>query len=51
MAATDEYLKRAINSNKQYDDLPPKVRAVLPVADYRAKCAQALVCLAPLLCA
>ena len=39
--ATEEWVKRAILGNKQYDDLPQRVRAVLPVAEYRAKCAPA----------
>ena len=35
--ATEEWVKRAILGNKQYDDLPQRVRAVLPVSEYKAK--------------
>ena len=35
--ATEEWVKRAILSNKQYDDLPQRVRAVLPINEYKSK--------------
>ncbi len=36
--ATEEWIKRAILNNKQYEDLPARVRTVFPVAEYRLKC-------------
>ena len=36
--ATEEWIKRAILNNKQYEDLPARVRAVFPVGEYRQKC-------------
>ncbi|KAL3158901.1 hypothetical protein ABBQ32_011616 [Trebouxia sp. C0010 RCD-2024] len=35
--ATEEWVKRAIENSKTYEDLPPKVRTVLPVAEWKAK--------------
>ena len=35
--ATEEWVKRAIENSKNYEDLPPKVRTVLPVAEWKAK--------------
>lgn len=37
--ATEEWIKRAIQNGKQYEDLPPRVRSVLPVNDWKLKCA------------
>ncbi len=35
--ATEEWIKRAILNNKQYEDLPARVRQVFPVGEYRQK--------------
>ena len=35
--ATEEWVKRAIENSKTYEELPPRVRTVLPVAEWKAK--------------
>lgn len=35
--ATEEWVKRAIENSKTYEELPPRVRIVLPVAEWKAK--------------
>ena len=35
--ATDEYVARAVASGASYDDLPPRVRALLPHTEWRAR--------------
>jgi hypothetical protein len=35
--ATEEWIKRAIQNGKQYEDLPPRVRTVLPISDWKLK--------------
>ena len=42
--ATEEWIKRAILNNKQYEDLPARVRTVFPVAEYRLKCGPGQAC-------
>lgn len=37
--ATEEWIKRAIQNGKLYEDLPPRVRTVLPVSEWKVKCA------------
>jgi hypothetical protein len=36
--ATEEWIKRAIQNGKLYEDLPPRVRTVLPVSEWKVKC-------------
>lgn len=35
--ATEEWIKRAIQNGKLYEDLPPRVRTVLPVSEWKLK--------------
>ncbi|KAK9917406.1 hypothetical protein WJX75_004000 [Coccomyxa subellipsoidea] len=35
--ATEEWIKRAIQNGKLYEDLPPRVRSVLPVSEWKLK--------------
>ena len=35
--ATEEWVKRAIENSKTYEELPPRVRTLLPVAEWKAK--------------
>lgn len=36
--ATEEYIKRAMMQNKAYEELPPRVRGLMPLADWNARC-------------
>lgn len=35
--ATEEWVKRAIENSKTYEELPQRVRTLLPVAEWKAK--------------
>jgi hypothetical protein len=35
--AFDEYIRRAILTGRTYDDLPARVKAALPLAEWRTK--------------
>ena len=35
--ATEEWVKRAIENSKTYEELPPRVRTLLPIAEWKAK--------------
>eukprot|EP00775_Hariotina_reticulata_P005967 gene5967-6206_t len=35
--AYEEYIKRAVHSGRRYEDLPDKVKAILPLQEWRAK--------------
>ena len=36
--ATEEWIKRAMVQNKSYEELPPRVRGLLPLSDWNARC-------------
>ena len=36
--ATEEWIHRAMLQNKTYDDLPARVRSLISVADWKARC-------------
>lgn len=35
--ATEDYVRRAIESSKTYEELPPRVRSLLPATEFKAK--------------
>lgn len=35
--AYEEYIRKAIQTGKRYEDLPEKVRAILPISEWRSK--------------
>jgi len=35
--ATEEWIRKAIANGKLYDDLPPRVRSLLPQAEWKVK--------------
>lgn len=37
--ATEEWIKRAITNGKTYDELPPRVKSLLPLTEWKLKCA------------
>lgn len=39
--ATEEWLRKAIAGNKSYEDLPPRVQALVPVSEWRLRCVPA----------
>ncbi len=36
--ATEEWIKRAMLQNKAYEELPQRVRSLLPLTDWHARC-------------
>ncbi|KAG1655890.1 hypothetical protein FOA52_006088 [Chlamydomonas sp. UWO 241] len=41
--AYEEYIQRAISTGKQYDDLPPRILAVLPPQEWKARVKEACI--------
>lgn len=37
--ATEEWLLKAIHTGKNYEELPPRVRSILTVNEWKSRCA------------